>query len=297
MASSTMKRKHDELVLGTRDDRHINTIVIHGVPTNVNFSLLSNALGLYISQAFCWSLKFFDGTFPSECIEMYTYDNMMVGRLRLRPQRSHYQRSAFHSYSIVHAERTGILELIDRGTNCHRYYSRTVASVLNDVVAKQPLLVTAIDGTVVKARSLLFESEDDPFFTGQPQPIESTRRRALNAKNGPTEKKSQASNKKTYVSMLTTATNARHPPAHANILACSRDKRAMKVSAPGKENAGSHIAAVMATNSGDTSTKQKHSLHEPTLRRSENSKNHMRSRYESRARKTPLGVIAESQEN
>ena len=135
-------------------------IVLLGVPTDVNFSLLSNAIGFYISQAFCWSLKFVDRQFASECIEMYSYQNELVGRLQLRPRRSHY---------TIHAEHTGCLQLfLDNDDDDKKLDCASIASALNDLVKTQPLLVTGLDGTVVQADSLFFKVEATPFVAGKP---------------------------------------------------------------------------------------------------------------------------------
>ena len=286
---SALKRKHGN---------DISIISIHGVPTGVPFSLLSNALGFYISQAFCWSIKFVDGSVSSEFIEMYTYDNKLVGRLRLRPRRSHYSRSAFHSCSIFHAENTGTLEIFDHTSN--KYYSSTVASVLNDLVAQMPLLVTGFDRTIVKARSLLFDAEDDPFFTGDTTPR--VRSSALSVPpyiNNNVAAQAGGVYQSNYVSMLTRAPGSgavyaeyrRRGNHQGNVTNALSHKKSQ-----GKENS---YVSMLATNGGDKSTKQELSCNGTTQGKSRNdgSTKQNNSSHRSRAPKVPLGNIVEDREH
>ena len=289
--NSALKRKHGAI----NDERRISIITIHGVPTSVPFSLLSNALGLYISQAFCWSIRFVDGSVSSEFIEMYTYDNKLVGRLRLRPRRSPYSRTGFH------AENTGKLEILDRG-NSNQYYSSTVASVLNDLVAKQPMLVTGFDGTIIKARGLLFEADDDPFFTGGGTARPRAKVRTFSTPpytNNNAATASRGVYKSTYVSMLAGAAGVdkvnaeyRRRGNQGNV----SNAAPPKIMSQGKENS---YVSLLATNGGDNSTKHKMSFHGTTLGKNgnDNSTRQKRSSNRSRAPKAPLENIVEDREH
>jgi hypothetical protein len=132
-------------------------IVIHNLPTDVPLSILTNAVGLFVSLPLRWSLKFVTMQDGSEHIEFYDYiHEVRVGRIRLASQRG-VPRSRWF---IPLCNGYGVLELVKGSKQVDTISS--ILAVLNDLVKKDPLQILNIEGKVVEAANMNFVVEVMP---------------------------------------------------------------------------------------------------------------------------------------
>jgi hypothetical protein len=133
-------------------------IVICNLPTDASLSILTNAVGLFVSLPLQWSLKFVTMQDGSEHIELYDYiHEARVGRIRLvaKPAKSRSR------WFIALCNGYGVLEFVKGSKQVDTISS--IKAILNDVVRKDPLQILNIDGEVVEAANMSFVVDIKPY--------------------------------------------------------------------------------------------------------------------------------------
>jgi hypothetical protein len=123
-------------------------IVIRNLPTDAPFSILTNAVGLFVSLPLRWSLKFVVMQDGSEHIELYDYiHEARIGRIRLVAQRNW----------LALCKGWGFLEFVKGSKQIDAISS--IEDILNNSVKKDPLQILNINGKVVEAARMNFVVE------------------------------------------------------------------------------------------------------------------------------------------
>lgn len=121
------------------------TIVIRNLPTDAPLSILTNAVGLFVSLPLRWSLKFVVMRDGSEYVELYDYiDEARIGRIRLVAQPYWYEL----------CDGWGVLEFVKGSKQVDAISS--INDILNDLVKRDPLQILNVDGKVVEAATMNF---------------------------------------------------------------------------------------------------------------------------------------------